>query len=352
MDLEQRLAALEHTVEELKQLLSQQHGLSHELAGDDVVRPSIQNGGTQLSRQRTLNFSTSLTASESTANKRIDVILADHDHTGDTGDGAKLDHGAALSGLTHDDHPQYLLLAGETTDAKLHTGADLIVYSDAGTTEKARIDGATGNITTAGTVDGVDIAARDHAKYTNGEAITAVEGEATLALSGAVAVTGILTVDVGNEKTAGAGMTFEQVLLKDGEVKLGAVEFGEATGSKLLSNGLYFYRQGVVYFQMGTAAIWDWIAEDGGDDFRMKLYEVGGLELYEDSATPVKIFDVSDAGVLNIIGSYQVDAVQVVGNRVVDARCDDAIDSGDATTDGVIDALRDAMITHGLIAAA
>lgn len=43
---------------------------------------------------------------------------------------------------------------------------------------------------------------------------------------------------------------------------------------------------------------------------------------------------------------------QVVGARVIDARCDDAINSGDATTDGVIDALRDAMITHGLIAAA
>lgn len=56
-------------------------------------------------------------------------------------------------------------------------------------------------------------------------------------------------------------------------------------------------------------------------------------------------------GNINAVGVYTVDGVQVVGNRVVDARCDDAISSGDATTDGVIDALRDAMITHGLIAA-
>jgi hypothetical protein len=56
--------------------------------------------------------------------------------------------------------------------------------------------------------------------------------------------------------------------------------------------------------------------------------------------------DVDNSGV------YKVDAVQVVGPRVIDARCDDAINSGDATTDGVIDALRDAMIAHGLIAAA
>ena len=48
---------------------------------------------------------------------------------------------------------------------------------------------------------------------------------------------------------------------------------------------------------------------------------------------------------------YRVAGVQVVGARVVDARCDDTINCGDATTDGVIDSLRDAMITHGLIAA-
>ena len=50
--------------------------------------------------------------------------------------------------------------------------------------------------------------------------------------------------------------------------------------------------------------------------------------------------------------TYQIAGTQVIGARVVDARCDDVINSGDATTDGVIDALRDAMITHGLIAAA
>lgn len=61
-----------------------------------------------------------------------------------------------------DDHTQYWLLAGETTDGQLHSGADLIVYSDAGSTEVARIDGATGNITTIGTVDGVDVSEHDH----------------------------------------------------------------------------------------------------------------------------------------------------------------------------------------------
>ena len=58
------------------------------------------------------------------------------------------------------------------------------------------------------------------------------------------------------------------------------------------------------------------------------------------------------AGNANVTGVYKIDDVQVVSNRVIDARIADAINSGDATTDGVIDALRDAMITHGLIAAA
>ena len=57
---------------------------------------------------------------------------------------------------------------------------------------------------------------------------------------------------------------------------------------------------------------------------------------------------------INVASSkvYKVDNVPVVGARVIDARCSGAVNSGDATTDDVIDALRDAMITHGLIAAA
>ena len=55
------------------------------------------------------------------------------------------DHGS-LGGLGHNDHTQYFLLAGETTNAKLYSGADLLVYSDAGSTLKAQIDGATGHI--------------------------------------------------------------------------------------------------------------------------------------------------------------------------------------------------------------
>lgn len=52
-----------------------------------------------------------------------------------------------------------------TGDGKVESGADVIVYSDAGITEVARIDGATGNITTSGTVDGADVSALASASH-------------------------------------------------------------------------------------------------------------------------------------------------------------------------------------------
>jgi hypothetical protein len=86
--------------------------------------------------------------------------------------------------------------------------------------------------------------------------------------------------------------------------------------------------------------------------------------VYESCTSYFDDVSVKDAGVLSDAplttdgtdvdnsGVYKVDGVQVVGNRVVDARIDDTINSGDATTDGVIDAIRDALIAHGIIAAA
>ena len=50
-------------------------------------------------------------------------------------------------------------------------------------------------------------------------------------------------------------------------------------------------------------------------------------------------------------GPITVAGTQVVGARVVDARADDVANSGDATTDGLIDALRDCLLSHGLLAA-
>src|SRR3990167_8909626 len=52
------------------------HSQSHELAGGDTIRPSVQNSGTQLDRARTLNFEDGLDAVLTTASKRYDVGLA------------------------------------------------------------------------------------------------------------------------------------------------------------------------------------------------------------------------------------------------------------------------------------
>lgn len=87
-----------------------------------------------------------------------------------------------------------------------------------------------------------------------------------------------------------------------------------------------------------------------GNVFEIDNYGTGKTLVGRDAG--VEAWSITNDGVVNATGEYQVDGTKVVGNRVVDARCDDTINSGDATTDGVIDALRDAMIAHGLIAAA
>ncbi len=59
-------------------------------------------------------------------------------------------------------------------------------------------------------------------------------------------------------------------------------------------------------------------------------------------------------GDMTVSGVYKVDGTRVVSNRVVDARIDDTVNEStwDSTTAGVLDAIRDAMIAHGLMAAA
>jgi hypothetical protein len=71
------------------------------------------------------------------------------------------------------------------------------------------------------------------------------------------------------------------------------------------------------------------------------------------SSSAIRFDDISVSGGTDTFGNGNVTigGSQVVGSRVVDARASAVANSGDATTDGLIDALRDAMISHGLIAA-
>ncbi|CAK0764396.1 hypothetical protein CCP3SC15_300021 [Gammaproteobacteria bacterium] len=99
-------------------------------------------------------------------------------------------------------------------------------------------------------------------------------------------------------------------------------------------------------------------AVDGsfGTGIKLSYEESSGHGLGKDInidglSTGLRITNYGDACSI-FAGDYYHGASKVVGARIIDARIDDAINSGDATTDGVIDALRDAMISHGLIAAA
>jgi hypothetical protein len=93
---------------------------------------------------------------------------------------------------------------------------------------------------------------------------------------------------------------------------------------------------------------------------RLTLTDLNSVDMISIIAGKVGIHDIAPAEVLdvtgniNATGAYKVVDTQVVGPRVIDARCDDSINAAawDATTAGVLTSLRDAMVAHGLIAAA
>lgn len=104
----------------------------------------------------------------------------------------------------------------------------------------------------------------------------------------------------------------------------GGVRYDDDFRFKKGSGSQYVSRSG------GTG--YDLVFQCGGDNFI--LYGDGGVRIAETASKK--------------LGFYGTAPI----TRVVDARIDDAINSGDATTDGVIDAIRDALIAYGLIAAA
>jgi len=85
----------------------------------------------------------------------------------------------------------------------------------------------------------------------------------------------------------------------------------------------------------------------GNADINRLSITSGATAVLTLSAVTVTGLNITSGQVLKVAG------VQVVGARVIDERCDDVVDSTyGAEEAGVLDALRDAMITHGLIAAA
>ena len=149
---------------------------------------------------------------------------------------------------------------------------------------------------------------------------------------------------------------------------------GAASGGNLSLLTTTHATKGLIYF--GTASVYDQVNDRFGigitsPDRKLEIIDATSpqLRLTHTDNTDYCDFQVDTSGWLqitpsgsyvqifgdvdlNVVGVYRVNTTQVVGVRVIDARIDDVINSGDATTDGVIDAIRDALITHGLVAAA
>jgi len=134
-----------------------------------------------------------------------------------------------------------------------------------------------------------------------------------------------------------------------------AEDWGQATGGKTvtLARGLWIAAPTTtgtittangIYLEAITGAGTNYaIYSAGGQSYHAGNFGIG-------NTAPAEALDVT--GNINTTGVVKVDDVQVLSNRVIDARAANVANSGDATTDGLIDALRDAMIAHGLIAAA
>jgi len=130
---------------------------------------------------------------------------------------------------TPQSNPNYFRLSGETNNAPLWSGADIILYSDSGTTETGRWDGATGNITLSGTVDGVDLANFNAGQFVvlsasgymaNERVLTGTANQITVTDGGAGSAVTLSTpqdIHTGASPTF-AGLTLNGALALDGDL--------------------------------------------------------------------------------------------------------------------------------------
>ena len=107
----------------------------------------------------------------------------------------------------------------------------------------------------------------------------------------------------------------------------------------------------------GTLACYTGADHDGTiQNYGFMVYEDDLLIGPDTDTDALKLDSAGDfsvtAGSVNVAGNFKVDGVQVVSNRVIDARIADVPNSGDATTDGIIAAMQAAWLAHGGMAAA
>ena len=97
-----------------------------------------------------------------------------------------------------------------------------------------------------------------------------------------------------------------------------------------------------------------WASTEAGFDpitiASYSIYSADRAKIYDSTGNIVSRF--SEGGDLNLSGGLFINSIKVIGSQVVDADFANVPNSGDADTDDLIDKMRDALISHGLIAAA
>jgi len=180
----------------------------------------------------------------------------------------------------------------------------------------------------------------------------------------------VLTQNSVNVLTSvGASAVVNTLYLKEGKVGIGTTtpvaklevyEVGDTQRPFSLTSNSSFDVAGKyigIAFPLGNIDFYAFAANNVGFKFQTwdsgfhdSLVITGPGKVGIGDMAPGELLDV--AGNINCTGVLKVDDVQVVGNRVIDARIDDTPNSGDATTDGIIAAIQAILTTHGLAAAA
>ncbi len=148
-----------------------------------------------------------------------------------------------------------------------------------------------------------------------------------------------------------------QVMGSDGSGNLGWYNLSAAAAHDILSAShgdttAAAVQRGDIIVGIGATPKWTRYATVAAGSYLASGTEPAWATLNQAAVDGLKTSDSPTFTAVNVTGAFSVDSVQVVSNRVVDADFANIPDSGDLDTDDLIDKMRDALITHGLIASA
>jgi hypothetical protein len=225
---------------------------------------------------------------------RVLTINADHTHQSTGAQGGQLDHGLALTGLLDDDHPIYAILGGRA--------GGQVIYGGTGTWEHLHL-----LPNTAGDNTGMIICWED------------------IIVNYEQANNGVLYFGNNLQNFIGVYDAFNFYILGSNRASF------DGTGDLAIHK--HVADLGTIYF-----------GSDGND------YIAFNGSWYSFYIAGVNEVAIGNTGISLASGNIiQINANQVVGARVVDARIDDTIGgTWDASAQGILDACRDALQSHGL----